>query len=82
MRRLKQFLESFDFVKMRQDKTVIVSSVPAGAFARAISEPGRQYAVYMHHSTDGKGGAYKVTPGNYHEDLGFDTLPAFMWRIG
>ena len=71
LRSLKQFLEAFDFVKMRQDKSVIVSGVPAGAFARAISEPGRQYAFYMHHSTDGKGSAYKVAPGNYHEDLAF-----------
>jgi len=75
LRSLKQFLESFDFVKMRQDKTVIVSGVPAGAYARAISEPGRQYAFYMHHSTDGKGGAYKVTPGNYQEDVAFNLPP-------
>jgi hypothetical protein len=66
---LKEFLDSFDFIKMHQDKSFVVSGVPTGAYCRAISEPGRQYALYLHHSTGGKGGAYRVTPGKYKERL-------------
>jgi hypothetical protein len=76
---LKGFLESFDFIKMRPDKGFVVNGVPAGAYCRAISEPGRQYAVYLHHSTGGRGGAYTVTPGKYTERLKV-SLPAGRYR--
>jgi hypothetical protein len=66
---LKAFLEGFDFIKMRPDKGFVVSGVPSGAYCRAISEPGRQYALYLHHSTGGRGGAYTVTPCKYTEQL-------------
>ncbi len=76
---LKEFLESFDFIKMHQDKSLVVSGVPTGAYCRGISEPGRQYALYLHHSTGGKGGAYKVTPGKYMEKLVL-SLPPGSYR--
>lgn len=71
LRNLKNFMYSFDFLKMHQDKAFIVSGLPAeGAFARAISEPGKQYAVYIHHSKrGGQWGSYEVLPGAYHETL-------------
>jgi len=76
---LKEFLEGFDFIKMSPDRGFIVSGVPAGAYCRAISEPGRQYALYLHHSTGGRGGAYTVTPGKYTERLVL-SLPASSYR--
>jgi len=48
--------------------------VPQGALARAISEPGRQYAVYLHHSrTDNV--KYIVLPGSYQDALRLRLAP-------
>jgi len=49
LRNLRTFLESFDFVKMTRDReTVRKSSI--GASINMISEKGKQYAMYIHHS--------------------------------
>jgi hypothetical protein len=67
---LRDFMYSFDFVKMHPDKSFVQGGVPLGTFARGMSEPGRQYAYYHHHSTFGRNTAsYQVTPGHYREDL-------------
>lgn len=69
LRALKEFLYSFDFLKMRPDKTLVAGGLPASnVYWRAISEPGKQYALYVHHSRERRG-SYTVAPGNYHEDL-------------
>lgn len=77
---LKDFLQGFDFRKMKQDTSFIGKRNPAGTFARAISEPGRQYALYLHHSVYGcwfwepmqMGAGYNVTKGDYREELVLD----------
>jgi hypothetical protein len=80
LKNLKEFIYSFDFVKMRQDKGLIVAGEPSGTFCRAISQPGEQYAAYLHHSTGGrKEDYYTVTPGNYVEKLVLK-LPAGNYR--
>ncbi len=74
---LKSFMLSFDYSRMKQDTFFIVSGVPRDAFARAISEPEKQYALYIHHSAYGcwywepmqMGSCYKVNQGNYEETL-------------
>ncbi len=74
---LKQFLASFDFIKMKQDKSFIAGGIPKEAFARAMSEPGKQYAFYIHHSVYGcwfwepmkMGSCYKTIKGDYRETL-------------
>ncbi len=76
---LKQFIESFDFLKMRPDPGLVVNGIPAGAIARAISESGRQYAFYMHHSTSRWGSAYHVQPGTYRASLALK-LPAGSYK--
>jgi Cellulase (glycosyl hydrolase family 5) len=68
LRYLKTFLASFDFVRMRQDKRVIHGGLPAGAFARVISELGKQYALYLHHSAR-MDTHYIVRPGTYQARL-------------
>ena len=51
LRSLKKFVEGFDFPRMRQDRTLIASGIDsAESHVSAISEPGKQYAVYVHHS--------------------------------
>lgn len=46
MRVLRDFIESFDFVRMRPD-TGCLKRLPQGWRARALAEAGRQYAVYF-----------------------------------
>jgi hypothetical protein len=80
LRNLKDFIYSFDFLKMRPDKSFIASGVPAGAYCRAISQPGEQYALYLHHSKLDSGSAYIVSPGNYVEKLVLN-LPAGTYKV-
>jgi len=77
---LKTFLEGFDFVKMHLDKKLVASGVPAGAHWRAISEAGKQYALYLHHGKGGRGQAYEAVPGKYTEALVLN-LPAGNYRV-
>jgi hypothetical protein len=48
---LNDFITRFDFIHMAPDHSVIKGGVPAGASARALSEPGKQYAIYIHGGT-------------------------------
>ena len=72
---MKAFLYSFDFLKMRPDNALVVSGMPTShTYHRAISEPGKQYALYIHHSSERRG-SYIAAPGSYREDL-IMNLPA------
>ena len=75
---LKRFLEQVDFVRMRQDRTVVASGA---ANWRAISEAGRRYAIYLHHSSiaDGRR-SYLPSERATTVDLVLD-LPAGQYRI-
>lgn len=44
---LADFIAAFDFLRMRPDDSVVKAGVPEGVSARALVEPGRQYAVYL-----------------------------------
>ncbi len=46
MRVLKDFVHSFDFVRMKPDRSVV--EAPAGLAVQALVEKGRQYAVHLH----------------------------------
>jgi ribosomal protein S17E len=46
---LSDFLHYFDFIKMKPDYEVVVQA--PGAIARALSEKGRQYAIYLKNGT-------------------------------
>ncbi len=76
---LKQFIESFDFVKMLPDNSVIRGGTPDKATARALVEPGAQYAIYVHGGTKADL-RIELPPGNYvatwlHPSSG-ETTPA------
>jgi hypothetical protein len=80
LRGLRDFMYSFDFLKMRPDKSFVRNGLPLGTFARGMSEPSSQYAYYHHHSSFGRNTAsYKVTPGTYREDLVLH-LPAGTYK--
>jgi hypothetical protein len=44
---LKDFINSFDFVNMNPDNSIIKGGVPEKATARALVERGRAYAIYI-----------------------------------
>ncbi|MHB1357243.1 MAG: hypothetical protein ACYCZF_14845 [Anaerolineae bacterium] len=79
---LAGFINSLDFVKMKQDRTSVRGGIPAGTFNRLISEPGQQYALYIHHSRYDNPTwrmGYTVEPGEYAVALLID-LPAGDYR--
>ena len=49
LRNLRTFLESFDFVKMTRDFDT-PQKISIGGSVNMISEKGKQYAMYIHHS--------------------------------
>jgi len=48
LKSLKKFIEEMDFAAMTRDNRTIRGLTPGGS-ANGISEPGRQYAFYIHH---------------------------------
>lgn len=53
LRVLKDFIHGFDFVRMKPDDTTVKSCTPTGLrVTRALSEPGRAYAIYIRTRTD------------------------------
>ena len=81
LRNLKDFMYSFDFVKMRADKNFVVRGVPKGVYCRGIRQPGEQYALYHHHSQldERSHQYYIVRAGSYTETLALD-LPAGTYK--
>jgi hypothetical protein len=47
LRILKEFIESFDFVRMKPDDSVIKNALPKGIVTRTLCEPGRACAIYV-----------------------------------
>lgn len=45
---LKDFVNSFDFVRMRPDVSIIKSGLPEDGSAQALVDEGRAYAIYLH----------------------------------
>ena len=48
---LREFIEGFDYVKMVADRSVVNGSTVDGGRYAALVEEGKQYAIYIHHST-------------------------------
>ena len=44
---LRNFIDGFDFVRMRPDNSTIVGGVPGSHTGRALAQPGRAYALYF-----------------------------------
>jgi hypothetical protein len=80
LKNLREFIYSFDFLGMHPDISFVRDGIPPGTYCRGMSEVGKQYALYHHHSTGGYGSMYTVTPGVYTEDLVVD-LPAGTYEV-
>ncbi|HLX61485.1 MAG TPA: hypothetical protein VKX17_09405 [Planctomycetota bacterium] len=48
LRVLSEFMSGFDFIKMAPDSNSLKSVLPQGVSARVLSQPGKQYAIYIH----------------------------------
>ena len=80
LRNLRDFLHSFDFVKMRADKSFVISGVPDGVYCRGLSQVGEQYALYHHHSELARDQMYYIVhPGHYQETF-VVALPGGTYR--
>ncbi|MBA4057938.1 MAG: hypothetical protein C0490_24690, partial [Marivirga sp.] len=44
---LRKFMDGFDFIRMKPDRSSISGGLPAGARIHVLSEPGKQYAAYI-----------------------------------
>jgi len=51
---LKDFINSFDFIRMKPDNSVIKGGVPDKATARALVQIGRAYAIYINGGSEVK----------------------------
>lgn len=51
---LKDFINSFDFIRMKPDNSVIKSGVPDKVTARALVQEGRAYAIYINGGSEMK----------------------------
>lgn len=76
---LRNFIESFDFIRMKRDTSTVCAGVPAGARAQCISQSGQQYAFYIHHSIH-RINRFVTQPGIYQEHLVFD-LPRGQYAV-
>jgi hypothetical protein len=73
---LSDFINSFDFLRMAPDDTIIKEGVPAGGSARALVEPGRAIAIYVRRQRPASGKETAATvagessaPATLHIDL-------------
>ena len=72
---LREFLESFEYIKMTRDNDTFRSS-SIGSNINIISEKGRQYALYMHHSFANSGGM-----GTFYEPSYGEYSPKIILRL-
>ena len=74
LRILSQFINGFEFIRMKPDNACIVARTPAKLSARALSQAGKAYAIYLHRpSPDAPANgevsvALTLPPGSYQAE--------------
>jgi hypothetical protein len=68
---LVDFINSFDFIKMRPDNSIIQSPLPSGVISRVLTQSGKSYAIYIRKTkpeinVDLKTLRLKIPVGNYN----------------
>ena len=66
---LHDFFDQLDFTRMAPDPKLIAGGIPEGATARALAEPGKQYAVYIHHGHVHNDAKPQYTVDQTHQSL-------------
>jgi hypothetical protein len=64
---LKDFINSFDFIKMKPDNSVIKGGIPDKATARALVQTGHAYAIYINGGNEAKL-IVELPKGNYRAE--------------
>jgi hypothetical protein len=83
LRHLREFLENFDFLRMAPHPEVIAGGVPGGASARVLAQPGKAYAIYLHHGREVKDAKPKYqVDGSKRNCVLFVNLPAGSYEVG
>jgi hypothetical protein len=79
---LKDFMESFNFVNMTPQRSLVSGGIPSGARYRVLAEAGEQYALYIHHGENGPypDTRYVITAGSYQANPVL-SLPAGSYRF-
>jgi len=75
LKNLRSFLESFDYIKMTRDNHTF-RNISIGGNVNMISEKGRQYAAYIHHSFANGGGM-----GTFYEPSYGEYAPVIRLRL-
>ncbi len=83
LRYLREFMEGFDFLRMGPHNEIVAGGVPDGASARVLAQPGKAYAIYLHHGREAKDAKpkYQVDATPRTCALALD-LPAGSYEIG
>jgi hypothetical protein len=68
MRVLRDFINSFEFVKMKPDSTVIKGGVPKGTLRVALAEAGRAYAIYLRRGVEQGALEVELPAGKYNAE--------------
>jgi hypothetical protein len=78
---LHDTLDSLPFLHMAPDAEVLASSLPDGASARVLAQPGKAYLVYIHYGRVVKEGKppYRVDASPRRISLALDVPPG-VWR--
>jgi hypothetical protein len=82
LRTLRELFDRLHFVRMAPVSDFIAAGVPEGVSARTLAEPGRCYAVYLHHGQVRSGflPQYSVDRRRKLAQLEL-RLPAGRWRV-
>lgn len=82
LRILKEFIESYNFLRLRPDSSLVVGGVPEGASAHALSDPAKAYAIFLNGGAQAElelaipAGRYRAEWINTHTGAA-ETLRAF-----
>ncbi|HVN80572.1 MAG TPA: hypothetical protein VMW38_16365 [Terriglobia bacterium] len=75
---LREFLDSFDYVRMRR---LTDYTSPSGTVSSAMAENGQQYAFYIFHGQLKNHCFWVGTPGEYQDEVTLNTIPAGTYRL-
>jgi hypothetical protein len=68
MRILCDFINGFEFVKMKPDSTVIQGALPKGTLRVALAEAGRAYAIYLREGAEHGALEVELPAGEYRAE--------------
>lgn len=82
LRNLHDLMDRIDFIHMKPDRSILAGGLPENASFQALVEPGKSYAVYIHHGRVVKDAKprYQVDATPHHLALELE-LPAGTYHM-